>query len=71
MTELSYFEQLSTQTPKKTPYAIMIGTVVTIIVLWLMSVFAPSEGVKDLRNAQEKQEAPAAAAMPAGEDVDL
>ncbi len=60
MTELSHFEQLSAKTPKKEPYAILLGTIFAIFVLWLVNTLAPSEGVKDLREQQTQKDAPAA-----------
>ena len=69
MTELSYFEQLSTQTPKKQPYAILIGFVVAIFILWLIRILAPTESALDLKKAQQQQMMPAAT-QAGGQDMD-
>ena len=60
MSELSHFEKISAVTPKKQPYAILIGTVILVIVLWLLNQLTPSEGVKDLKEAQKKQDSSSA-----------
>ena len=60
MSELSHFEELSAQTPKKQPYAILIGTVVLIIVLVLIKELSPTQAVEELKEAED--EAPAAVA---------
>jgi hypothetical protein len=63
MTELSHFEEESTKTPVKTPYAIMGGTLLLILLLYILNQLAPNEAVGEGREAQEAAEtAPAAAA---------
>jgi hypothetical protein len=63
MTELSHFEEESTKTPVKTPYAIMGGTLLLILLLYILNQLAPNEAVGEGREAQEASEtAPAAAA---------
>ena len=67
MSELSHFEELSAQTPKKQPYAILIGTVVLIIVLVLIKELSPTQAVEELKEAEE---APAAVqAADDGEEI--
>ena len=71
MSELSHFEELSAQTPKKGPYAIIIGTVLLPILLWAINLMAPSEGVKDLKDKEkESKDTPAATAGPSSEDIE-
>ena len=48
MSELSHFEQLSAQTPKKQPYAILIGAILVPIILAIVNMLSPTEGVKEL-----------------------
>lgn len=55
MSELSHFEELSAKTPKKEPYAILIGAVLLVVVLWLLNHFAPTEGVKDLKEGKKEE----------------
>ena len=67
MSELSHFEEQSAQTPKKQPYAILIGTVVLIIVLVLIKELSPTQAVEELKEAEE---APAAVqAADDGEEI--
>ena len=67
MTELSHFEQESTKTPTKQPYAILIGFVLLIIVLYILNQLAPNEAISESRAAQEEA-APAASAAAAEDD---
>jgi hypothetical protein len=67
--DLSHFEQLSAVTPKKIPLAIIIGTLIVPVVLWLINLIAPSEGVAELKEA-EKQKAEEAPAAVSGPDID-
>ena len=68
MSELSHFEELAAQTPKKQPYAILIGTVVLIIVLVLIKELTPTQVVEDLKEVEEA--APAAVqAADDGEEI--
>ena len=57
MSELSHFEELSTQIPKKQPYAILIGAAMFPVLLWLLNFISPSEGVADLKKAAEESRA--------------
>ena len=68
MTELSHFEEESTKTPVKQPYAILIGTALLPIVLWILSALTPSEGVKDLK-AAEKEATMTTQAADDGEEI--
>ena len=69
MTELSHFEQESTKTPTKQPYAILIGFVLLVIVLFLLNQLAPNEAISESKAAQEAAAAPAARA--AAEDDEI
>ncbi|HUT78585.1 MAG TPA: hypothetical protein VM285_12905 [Polyangia bacterium] len=63
--ELSQFEALSAIIPKKQPMAILIGTAVTIVALWVINALAPTETVDDLKKqGSAATEAAAAAAAP-------
>ncbi|MDJ0762711.1 MAG: hypothetical protein QNJ97_06945 [Myxococcota bacterium] len=53
MSELSHFEELSAQTPKKEPYAILIGTVILAVALVVLNKLSPTEPVRELKAAQE------------------
>jgi hypothetical protein len=66
--ELSNFERLSAITPKKTPMAIIIGTALVPLILWIINLLAPTEAVDELKEA-EKDQAPAAA-QAGGPDID-
>lgn len=66
--ELSEFERLSAITPKKTPLAILIGTAMVPIVLWIINMLAPTEAVDELKKAEEEASAPAA--QVGGPDID-
>jgi hypothetical protein len=71
MTELSHFESESAKTPVKEPYAILIGTVLLAIILYILNHLAPNEGVASLKEAKAKAEAPAAVTSPsAAEEAD-
>jgi hypothetical protein len=67
--ELSEFERLSAITPKKTPLAILIGTALVPIVLWIINLLAPTEAVDELKKAEEDKAAPAATQV-GGPDID-
>jgi len=58
--ELSHFEQLAAQTPKKTPYAILIGAALFPIVFVFLNWIAPNEAIKDARDNQKKTQDTAA-----------
>jgi hypothetical protein len=66
--ELSEFERLSAITPKKTPLAILIGTALVPIVLWIINLLAPTEAVDELKKAEEEKATPAARV--GGPDID-
>lgn len=69
--ELTQFEALSAITPKKQPMAILIGTAVTIIALWVINLLAPTETVDQLKKEGAKaEEAAAAAPVGGGESID-
>ncbi|MCP4678379.1 MAG: hypothetical protein GY854_23275 [Deltaproteobacteria bacterium] len=69
MSELSHFEELSTQTPKKQPYAILIGTVMFTFLLWLLNFISPSEGVADLKKAEEEGKRATVQSADDGEEI--
>ena len=72
MTELSHFESESAKTPVKEPYAILIGTVILIIILYALNQLSPNEAIEESRQAQAAQEtAPAAAASPSADDDEI
>ena len=54
MTELSHFEMESAKTPVKEPYAIMVGTVLLVLVLWLLNQLTPNEAIEESRKAQQE-----------------
>jgi len=66
--ELSEFERLSAITPKKTPLAIIIGTALVPVVLWIINILAPTEAVDELKKAEEGKTAPTAEV--GGPDID-
>jgi hypothetical protein len=66
--ELSQFERLSALTPKKTPFAILIGAALIPVVLWIINVLAPTEAVDELKEAEAER--PAAASPAGGPDID-
>lgn len=69
--ELSQFEALSAITPKKQPMAILIGTAVTLVALWVINALAPTEAVDDLKKQGSKaSEAAATAPAGGGEGID-
>lgn len=55
MSELSHFEQLSAQTPKKQPYAILIGALLVPIILFAVNALSPTEGVEELKKKADEQ----------------
>lgn len=67
--ELSEFERLSAITPKKTPLAIIIGTALVPVVLWVINILAPTEAVDELKKAEEDKTGSAAAEV-GGPDID-
>jgi hypothetical protein len=69
MSELSHFEVASAKTPTKQPWAIIGGTVLLVILLYLLNQLAPNEAIKESKDAQIEAPAAAAAAS-AGEDED-
>ncbi len=66
--ELSHFEKLSAQIPRKQPVAILIAMALLPLLLWGLNVLAPNEGVKNLK--EQKDEASAVAAPSAAEDLE-
>ncbi|MBN2716757.1 MAG: hypothetical protein JXX14_12970 [Deltaproteobacteria bacterium] len=48
--ELSSFEQKSALVPKETPYGILGGTILALIIFILVSMFGKNEAVKDLHS---------------------
>lgn len=68
--ELSEFERLSAITPKKMPLAILIGTALVPIVLWIINLLAPTEAVDELKQAEADKEGPAAVQPSGGPDID-
>jgi hypothetical protein len=68
MTELSHFEQESTKTPTKVPYAIIGGTLLLIILLYILNQLAPNEAIEKSRQAQEEAAATAAPSAAADDD---
>ena len=62
MTELSHFEEESAKTPTKQPYAILIGTVLLILLLYALNQLAPNEAIEESRVAEATAAAPSAAA---------
>ena len=66
--ELSEFERLSAITPKKVPLAILIGTALVPIVLWIINLLAPTEAVDELKKAEEEKTP--AAQVGGGPDID-
>ena len=65
--ELSNFERLSAITPKKTPMAIIIGTALVPLILWIINLLAPTEGVAELKEAEKET---AATTQVGGPDID-
>jgi hypothetical protein len=68
--ELSEFERLSAITPKKMPLAILIGTALVPVVLWIINILAPTEAVDEARQAEADKGAPAAVQPVGGPDID-
>ncbi len=71
MTELSHFEQQSTKTPVKTPYAILGGTVLLIFLLYILNALAPNEAVEESRATEEEAAATPAATPAAGDEEEI
>ncbi|MCP4605772.1 MAG: hypothetical protein GY847_35500 [Proteobacteria bacterium] len=69
MTELSHFEELSTKTPVKQPYAIIVGSALLPLILWALSLLSPSEGVKDLKEAEGAGDTMTQQAADDGEEI--
>ena len=65
--DLSEFERRSAITPKKVPLAILIGTALVPIVLWVINLLAPTEAVDELKKAEEEK---TPAAQVGGPDID-
>ncbi|MFO8073046.1 MAG: hypothetical protein R6V85_14340 [Polyangia bacterium] len=53
--ELTQYESMSAITPKKQPLAIIIGTLLLPLVLWVINLLAPTEAVEDLKEGQEEE----------------
>lgn len=70
MSELSHFEAESAKTPTVQPYLIMAGALLLPIVFWLLSVFAPTDAVSQLRKGALSQGAAAEAAPTQVENMD-
>ena len=69
--ELSTFEQKSAITPKQTPYGIIGGTILAVIIFFLVSTFGTNDAVDDLKKAEKKPAATEAAPAASGSgDVD-
>ncbi|MBW2527343.1 MAG: hypothetical protein JRI23_24385 [Deltaproteobacteria bacterium] len=62
--ELSHFEVESSKTPTKQPYAIIGGAVLLLVLAFLISHFAPTEAVDELKSGAEEGGEAAAAAGP-------
>ena len=71
MTELSHFEAESAKTPVKEPYAILIGTVLLIIILYLLNQLSPNEAIQESRQAEDALGASPAAATPSADDDEI
>jgi hypothetical protein len=69
MSELSHFEQLSAQIPKKQPYAILIGAAMLPILLSIINWLSPTEAVEDLKKQEEAQQDVPAAVSDDGEEI--
>jgi hypothetical protein len=65
--ELSNFERLSAITPKKTPMAIIIGTALVPLILWIINLLAPTEAVDELKEAEKET---ATTTQTGGPDID-
>lgn len=70
MSELSHFEALSAKTPTKQPWAIVGGTILLIIVLYIINALAPNEAIKETKAAAAAAEAPAPVPAAAAADED-
>lgn len=72
--ELSQFEQKSANTPKNVPYAILGGTVLALIIVFLVNAFGKNEAVDDLKKLESgevaKDEAAQTAAPSSSADDD-
>lgn len=66
--DLSEFERLSAITPKKMPLAILVGTALVPVVLWIINLLAPTEAVDELKKAEEEKTP--AAQVGGGPDID-
>jgi fucose permease len=71
--ELSHFEQKSVVTPKQTPYMILGGTVLAIIIAFIINSFVKNEAVEDLHKIKEQAAATSttAPASKNNEDIDI
>ena len=71
--ELSTFEQKSALVPKQTPYGILGGTILAVIIFVLVSTFGTNEAVDDLKKnedaAGQTEAAPQAGSGGAVEDI--
>lgn len=68
--QLSHFESLSAITPKKQPLAILFGTALVPVVLWIINLLAPTEAVEDLKGKGEKGEGDKPAVTAPADDID-
>jgi preprotein translocase subunit Sec61beta len=68
--ELSHFEQLAAVTPKKTPLAILIGTALVPVVLWVINLLAPTETVDELKKAEQQTQAEVSGPAAGSPDID-
>lgn len=62
MSELSHFEAESAKTPKLQPGLIMAGAILMPIAFWALSVFAPTDAVKQMKAGSLKTDVTAEAA---------
>lgn len=71
--ELSHFEEKSALTPKNTPYGILGGFILSIIIFFLVSTFGTNEAVDDLKEAKAAGTASetAPAANTGNDDIDI
>ncbi|MCU0662102.1 MAG: hypothetical protein MUC50_07220 [Myxococcota bacterium] len=68
MSELSHFEAESAKTPKFQPYAIIGGSIFMLLAMWAISVFSPTDAVKDMKNTKAQNLAAEAAPI---QDADV
>ena len=68
MSELSHFETLSAKTPTKQPWAILGGTMLVLVLLYIISALAPNDAIKTAKADAAAAAAPAEAAPAQAED---